>query len=161
VQVSVKPGDDKTVILTPDQALQETKRYRLTVSAVADRVGNVITEHTSKEFSGPGMTINQLDVLGVASVQTAPDGRTITVTFTDEVDATSARNKASYALTENIPVTEVLLDERGYKNVQVKTGAKLGPQRYTLTITNVALRSDPSRVQRKIDQGVNGPGVAR
>ena len=98
VQVALKPNDPKAVLLTPDQSLQETKSYRLTVSGVADLVGNVVKEQTSKAFAGPGLSISLVDVLGIATVETAPDGLSMTVTFTDEIDVTSARNKAAYAI---------------------------------------------------------------
>jgi hypothetical protein len=159
VQVATKLNDPKAVILTPDQALQETKSYRLTVSGLADLVGNVVKEQTSKTFSGPGLSISQVDVIGISTIETTPDGKTITVTFTDEVDATSAKAKANYVLSENILVTEVAFEERNFKQVQLKLGTKLGPQKYTLTVRNLGLRSDPARVQREIKQGVNGPGA--
>ena len=160
-QVILKPGDPRTVFLQLDQPLQETKRYRLTVNGLADFVGNVIPPagYTSKPFAGPGLAIISKDVLGIADSSSSEDGSVLTITFTEEVDRTSASRLENYSLGEGIKINEVLFDERTFRTVQLRLGTRLGPTRYNLMIRNVALRSDPARIQGEISQRVGGPGA--
>lgn len=160
-QVILKPGDATTVFLQLDQPLQETKRYRLTVSGLADFVGNVIpaTGYTSKPFAGPGLSIVSKDVLGIADSKTSEDGLTVTIAFTDEVDRAGATKLANYSLGDNVKINEVLFDEVSFRKVQLKLGTRLGARRYTLVVRNVGLRSDPAMVQGEITQSIGGPGA--
>ena len=160
-QVIPKPGDARTVFLQLDQPLQETKRYRLTVSGLADFVGNVIpaSVYTSKPFAGPGLSIVSKDVLGIADSRPSDDGSLLTLTFTEEVDPASAGKAENYSLSDNVKIAEVAFDKDGFRQVQLKLVNRLGARRYTLVVRNVGLRSDPARVQGEITQSVGGPGA--
>ena len=160
-QVIPKPLDPKTMFLQLDQPLQETKHYRLTVSGLADFVGNVIppTGYTSKPFAGPGLSIISRDVLGIADFKASDDGSMLTLTFTEEVDRASAMKLENYSLSDNVKIGEVLFDDGTFRQVQLKLADRLGARRYTLVVRNVALRSDPARVQGEITQSVGGPGA--
>jgi hypothetical protein len=160
-QVIPKPGDAKTVFLQLDQPLQETKRYRLTVSGLADFVGNVIpaTGYTSKPFDGPGLSIVSRDVLGIADFKTSDDGSMLTFNFTEEVDRASAIKLENYSLGGNVKIEKVGFDEVSFRQVTLKLVERLEARRYTLVVRNIGLRSDPSRVQREITQSIGGPGA--
>ncbi len=160
-QVIPKPGDPKIVSLQLDQPLQETKRYRLTVSGLSDFVGNTIpaSGYTSKPFTGPGLAIVSRDVLGIADVKASDDGSVLTLTFTEEVDRASASKLENFSLSDNVKIGEVLFDEGTFRQVKLKLVGRLAAQRYTLVVRNVGLRSDPSRVQNEITQSVPGPGA--
>jgi hypothetical protein len=160
-QVIPKPGDAKTVFLQLDQPLQETKRYRLTVSGLADFVGNVIpaTGYTSKPFDGPGISIVPTDVIGIADFKTSDDGSMLTFNFTEEVDRASAIKLENYSLGGNVKIEKVGFDEVSFRQVTLKLVERLEARRYTLVVRNIGLRSDPSRVQREITQSIGGPGA--
>jgi hypothetical protein len=160
-QVIPKPGDAKTVFLQLDQPLQETKRYRLTVSGLADFVGNVIpaSGYTSKPFAGPGLSIISKDVLGIADSTASDDGLVLTIGFTEEVDRASASKVENYSLSDDVKINEVLFDEGTFRQVQLKLNTRLGARRYTLVVHKVGLRSDPARVQGEISQNIGGPGA--
>jgi hypothetical protein len=83
----------------------------------------------------------------------------LTFNFTVEVDRASAIKLENYSLGDNVKIEKVGFDEVGFRQVMLKLVDRLGARRYPLVVQNIGLRSDPSRVQKKITQSVGGPGA--
>ncbi|PIU61132.1 MAG: hypothetical protein COS84_11545, partial [Armatimonadetes bacterium CG07_land_8_20_14_0_80_40_9] len=122
-------GDFKTVLLTTT-TLTEGISYTLTVTGVKDEAGNPITTPVNKSFSGPDTTPPE-----VLSAQ-AFTYTEVEITFSEELDETTAETAANYTLEPSLTVAAAQLQTDKTK-VKLTTSAQEYKTPYTITISNV------------------------
>jgi hypothetical protein len=112
--------------------------YTITVSKVADISGNLIVPNSSKSYQyDPGDTTPPT----IVSAQIL-DATHVDVTFSEEIEASSAQTVANFKINNNISIFHVNLDQN-QRTVQLVTSNHQSGTTYTLTVSNIHDRAQP------------------
>lgn len=105
--------------------------YRLTVQKVCDIAGNSIDMYR-EPFNGPRGDSQSPSVTNVRS----ENNSTVTVTFNERVDLSTAEDIGNYEINNGISVIDAKLDESG-RVVTLRTDAQQSGTAYRLTVSGV------------------------
>lgn len=150
---------DRDFTLRLGEPLDNDTAYTLTVTEMADSLGNLSEETRWAEIRRPGVrTIGSVDVLGFRSVSSNTDGTVVEIEYTSAVVAEQVTDRSRYTISDGIRIESIEVDAANPALVRLNLATPLQAQSYTIEATELGLANDPAQVQQRVTGTVSGPG---